>query len=500
MTTTTRRSTSGHKVMAALVATTLALAAPLGTTSGPAGAQSTLGAATTPVAPVEGLPGDLRLNQIQTIGSHNSFHIAPAPALIAIGSLFRPDMRLLDYTHSPLNRQFQSQGVRQIELDVYADSAGGRFAHPVLGPRPGPEMSRPGWKVLHINDIDHDTTCSTLVRCLQVVHAWSATQPRHLPIMIMIEVHDVDDLRAQAPDVANLFGTAPIEPSSVARMDSLDREIRSVFRDHEMVTPDQVRGGAATLRDGVLSHGWPTLDQSAGRVMFTLDNDAGSAVYRDYVSGRPSLQGRAMFTSSVPSAPDAAFMKVNGPSPGIADLVRQGFVVRTRADDTTMDTPPTTTRRDQALASGAQWVSTDYMVPGAAGRQFPGSNYVVDLPGSGVARCNPVSAATACAGSITIVQDSSPDAPQTFLYSTTGTGLDRFSLADRGDGADRRSFTGLAAGTYTVTQSVAMTAGWTFGGITCTTGETVDAAHRKVTITLSPGESTTCTFVDRKPS
>ena len=50
------------------------------------------------------------------------------------------------------------------------------------------------------------------------------------------------------------------------------------------------------------------------------------------------------------------------------------------------------TRRDRALASGAQWISTDYPVPADSG-------YVVTLPGvaeGGVARCNPVSSPAWC--------------------------------------------------------------------------------------------------------
>jgi hypothetical protein len=49
--------------------------------------------------------------------------------------------------------------------------------------------------------------------------------------------------------------------------------------------------------------------------------------------------------------------------------------------------------RDAAFASGAQFVSTDYVFP-----DDPfGTGYVVDLPGDGAARCNPVNAPRRCA-------------------------------------------------------------------------------------------------------
>ena len=75
--------------------------------------------------------GDPRLNQIQVIGTHNSYHIAPAPTvlgLIAAGG--RRNAEALDYTHRPLAEQFSQLGIRQIELDVFADPKGGLFASP----------------------------------------------------------------------------------------------------------------------------------------------------------------------------------------------------------------------------------------------------------------------------------------------------------------------------------------------------------------------------------
>ena len=347
-----------------------------------------------PPSSVEGLPGTLRLNEVQTIGSHNSFHLQPPQGFLDVVAPFYADARLLEYSHLPLDQQFDTQRVRQIELDVYADSAGGRFAAPTLSglfgidPISRPEMFQPGFKVLHINDIDFLTTCSTFVRCLTTVRDWSVAHPGHLPIMILVEVKATDDLPAEL----DFLGPAEIEPPSVAQLDALDDEIRSVFADDELITPDLVRGGATTLNEVVTGTGWPTLDQTAGRVMFALDNESLRSMYR---TGHPNLEGRAMFTPSVPGAPDAAFLKMNDPSPSIADRVQEGYVVRTRADNTTEQARTgDTTQRDAALASGAQWVSTDWPVSGLTARF--GTDYVAELPGTGVARCNPVIAATAC--------------------------------------------------------------------------------------------------------
>jgi len=74
--------------------------------------------------------GTLKLNQIQLIGTHNSYHAGIAPSesrLWKIRALSAWEG--LDYKHESLTQQLDS-GVRQIELDVFADSLGGRYAHP----------------------------------------------------------------------------------------------------------------------------------------------------------------------------------------------------------------------------------------------------------------------------------------------------------------------------------------------------------------------------------
>jgi hypothetical protein len=72
---------------------------------------------------------------------------------------------------------------------------------------------------------------------------------------------------------------------------------------------------------------------------------------------------------------------------GIRQLVKDGFLVRTRADADTVEARANDTeRRDRALASGAQIISTDYPAP-----DFRFSDYHVRLPDKAVARVNPIS-------------------------------------------------------------------------------------------------------------
>ncbi|MDR3726488.1 MAG: phosphatidylinositol-specific phospholipase C1-like protein [Terracidiphilus sp.] len=347
----------------------------------------------------QAIPGDsdLKLNQIQVIGTHNSYHAGIAPSEATIWQRKSPEaFSGLDYQHQPLAEQFDS-GVRQIELDVFADSKGGLYAHP-SGPRMVAAahltadsefdsqgvMTKPGFKVMHVQDVDYRSTCQPFIACLEQVRHWSHTHPGHIPIFILVETK-------QGKPSGELRLTDP-EPFTAVTFDALDTEIRSVFPPQELITPDDVRGSYDTLNHAVLSGNWPTLASARGKVIFLMDQRSVSAVY---LAGHPSLRGRVLFTNSTPGETDAAFIERNdGPAADISSLVRQGYLIRARTDsDTRQARVHDTTTRDAMMSSGAQILSTDYPVNEPA--RWPG-HYVVTLPGNVVARCNPMNAPTTC--------------------------------------------------------------------------------------------------------
>lgn len=337
------------------------------------------------------LPTDgnsIRLNQIQMIGSHNSYHVAPSDAILQLlgaGAGIAPEVasalgnpQELNYTHPPITTQLE-RGLRSFELDVWADTKGGRFAHPLLpqifnlgGPRPT-GMKEPGIKVFHIQDIDFMSRCPTLIGCLSEMRDWSDANPDHLPIIINIELEE-DALPTP-------FDATRIESFDQANLAALDDEIRAVLGDR-LITPDDIRGDAVDLRSALAEHGWPTLAESRGRFLFFLDN---AAKRDDYLDGHPSLRGRVLFTSSGEGQPDGAFLKENDPGDGsrIRQLVHDGYMVRTRADDEV--TRPSVSQRDNAFASGAQVIHSDFPT-GQSSR----SGYTASFGTNPAARCNPV--------------------------------------------------------------------------------------------------------------
>jgi hypothetical protein len=201
--------------------------------------------------------------------------------------------------------------------------------------------------------------------------------PHHVPIFILIELTS-ETLGA---------GYTQALPWGKTELADLEKEILSVFPPETIIKPDDIRGSARTLPDALQAHGWPRLDDVRGKVMFGMDNEGQERT--DYLDGHPVLEKRILFVSVPPENPAAAWMKCNDPIKDfdrIQSLVKAGFLVRTRADESTKQARKNDpAMRDHALASGAQFVSTDYPEPD---QRF--SSYCVQFNGSWVARGNPV--------------------------------------------------------------------------------------------------------------
>jgi hypothetical protein len=358
------------------------------------------GGATTTAAPEQettttvGADDDLKLNQIQVIGTHNSFHTEPPPDELAqLAALDAEQAEQRRYTHQPLATQLEEQKVRQLELDVFADSKGGLYEDPAFAPEgsaPLAGMGEPGTKVLHEQDVDYHSVCPTFEGCLEEVRSWSEDHPGHVPIAIHVQFKD-------GPLIFDVPDQAVPEKWTTEAMDGLDEEIRSVFAPEQVITPDDVRGEYDTLEQAVLAGNWPTLGESRGKVLFLMINPE---PYRSiYLEGHDGLEGRVLFTNAQPGQPDASYVGIDDPvaeGDRITELVELGYLVRTRSDANGVDAEADdTTRLEAALASGAQWISTDYPGPDGAQEQY-GTDFTAQLPDFLAARCNPVTAPPGC--------------------------------------------------------------------------------------------------------
>lgn len=305
-----------------------------------------------------------RLNNYRVIGTHNSYHVGLDPQELSYyRTIHAPQIESLVYKHPSLTTQLDN-GVRQIELDIVADPYGGLYANPAgrqwatqAGFRPkfpfdtSGIMTKPGFKVMHIPDIDYRSNCQPFVECLREVRRWSDTHPKHDPVFVLIEVKD-KPLHIDRPTVTPVVLTP-------ALFDQLDSEILSVFEREKLIIPDDLRGAASTLPEAIHRHGWPKLCATKGKIIFLLDQRQQTSFYS---AGHPALRGRVIFANAPEGTPESAFIEHNDPRDRkIPDLIRKGYLVRTRADEDLQDIDlQHAERRDAARASGAQIISTDF--------------------------------------------------------------------------------------------------------------------------------------------
>ena len=310
----------------------------------------------------------LRLNEIQIIGSHNSYKKEIEPKLWDIINLF--DSRLagsLQYEHISLTEQL-NLGLRNLEIDVVNDPEGGKFKNPLgntllniflndpLIYDTDDEMLKPGLKIMHQPDFDFRSHNKTFIGCLIEIKNWSDNNKGHIPIIITMNTKDKK---------YNIPGTVDLLPFTKEVLKSIDDEILSVFKIHELITPDFIQGDNKTLEESILTNGWPTLDKLKGRILFVLDENGQRL--EDYLNDDKSLTNKVMFTNSVEGNPSAAFRIINDPVKDreyISDLVEKGYMVRTRADAETKEARNNDyTRFNEAKKSGAQIITTDYYIP-----------------------------------------------------------------------------------------------------------------------------------------
>ncbi len=276
---------------------------------------------------------ELRLNQIQVLGTHNSYHRAgPLAYLIK-------DWR---YTHEPLDTQLD-MGVRQFELDLHY----GLF----------------GLEVYHVPVVDGLTTAKYFEDQLETLYNWSLNNPGHLPIMVIMELKD-------ELDIIKFSG----------RINKVDEEILNIWPRERIITPDDVRGEYATLPAAIQSAGWPSLSFCRDKIMFMLHNGGD---YRDeyFAEG----QNKIMFADAAFDHPYGGWKTLNTPGDDVKEQVENGLLVRTRADaECEQAINEDYTTQEAAWACGAQMVSTDFPAPPSY------SNYFCQVPGGAPARPNPV--------------------------------------------------------------------------------------------------------------
>ncbi len=306
---------------------------------------------------------NIKLTQLQYIGSHNSYKKALDDRLMTWLKIFDSAVaESLDYAHSPIETQLDL-GLRLFEIDLFYDPEGDRYHTPLGNQWPFAESSRPmhftdnghdsAFKVMHVQDIDFQTHCPTLKDCLRIFSTFSEENPDHLPIILTLNLKS---------DIIDLPGFTEPKPFDGEAFLALATEFVEALGQARIFTPAELQGSLPTLSKAVETHGWPDVNRMRGKYILVFDeSEVKLAPYRAL---KKSAGAPLFFGTPKLGHPEAAFLVLNDPikqRSKILEAVRRGYLVRTRADaDTVEARRNNTARRKAAFNSGAQLISTDY--------------------------------------------------------------------------------------------------------------------------------------------
>jgi hypothetical protein len=317
-------------------------------------------------------PDSIRLNDIRILASHNSYKRKPDERVIRFLQKFKRqlgdelDPRRMDYGHVALSEQFNRYDIRGIELDIYNDPHGGRFnkrrincfirglnqrSHDSL-------MRKPGFKVLHIADVDYESNYNSLIDALQEISTWSKKNPAHIPVFINLELKDAAP--GNYSRFLRLLGFKRAIPFDSLAYLKIDEDIQRCLGSEVLFTPAMLRDTFASTRERLTSVGWPSLNSVLGKVMVIFDGNGDD--YKKYIH-----QNLAFVYGNTNDA-ETAFVIRNNPL-GNEDQISalsETYIVRTRTDVETMQARTNDySMFDAAIKSRAQILSTDYYAPDA---------------------------------------------------------------------------------------------------------------------------------------
>ena len=290
--------------------------------------------------------GQLRVTDVTMRCTHNSYHIEPPMP-------FDDSHR---YTHKPLDVQLGEQGVRAFELDVHSGD---------------------GFPVQHIPlGIDDLSTCPDLGACLGVINTWSAANPEHHLLVVWIEIKD------------------ELDGVNITDYDALDAVIRGALPPERLYEPDEFKRGRASMREALLTAGWPTLAETRGQVMLVL-LDVDLPHNRDYTHHYEHIDGRAMFARASETQyelPWGVIAKIDDPgdAAAIAAARAAGLLIASNTGSAGTSDADNAARLAAGIANGSHMLCDDFPAP------VPGQAYYLDLPGGTPSICNPQTAPKEC--------------------------------------------------------------------------------------------------------
>ena len=254
----------------------------------------------------------VKLNEMAVIGTHNSYQLLgtlPKRGLmrvlqiISFGAVENKAVFEMDAFTEQLER-----GIRNLEIDICtADNKG--------------DIS---FIVTHKPVLDNVSSAYNLAKGLEEIAMWSDNNPGHLPVYLLIEP------KGGVPLINNM------KDFSLEYALELDSTLKQVFGDR-LLTPQQVMGEYESFEEMRKADGWPTLKQSAGKIIVLMHP---CDVTQEYIDNDTSIKTQAMFPMLEfmdINKPYASFILDNDPEKAIENnkktVYENNLMVRTRADD-----------------------------------------------------------------------------------------------------------------------------------------------------------------------
>lgn len=307
-----------------------------------------------------GKAGDVRLNEVSYIATHNSYQLSATPAYTKLyDDLHTVTFGLVRNTATRFSSDdLTSQlnlGIRSLELDIETKVDGGSVSF-ICSHKPVFNMS---------------SNCYDFAKALREIKMWSDANPSHLPLTMIIEPKKV------------FMPEKGMRYFNLEYAKKLDELLIDVFGE-KLITPAKMMGDYSSLREMRENNGWMTLREAAGHVMVLL-HDTG--VTEKYIKRDLTMRTQAMFPMLRYKSRDesyASFLLVNQPDDAEKygkELTEKGIIFRTLIDK--YGSHPDEAR-EKAFASGAQIISTDYPPK----TDMTGVEYFVSFPGGKTMRLN----------------------------------------------------------------------------------------------------------------
>lgn len=285
------------------------------------------------------LNNGLKFNELSFVATHNSYQTKGADAWCELfDNLSTLTFGLLsdelgEFSNQTLTEQFNC-GIRSIEMDIETVKNGDSIS----------------FVCMHSPYFDTGTTSYDFALALKEIKMWSDYNPGHLPITVIVEPKKVF-LPAENMKYFNLEYAF-----------ALEEIIRSVLGDKLFEPADMLRG-YDSFSEMRFADDWCQVKDMLGKVVVLLHD---TNVTEDYIELDESIKTQAMFPMLRYKHKDlsyASFLLINKPKEALktSDEVIDEYklIVRTQVDSYTNVSQE---KRDNAMLSGAQILSTDYPV------------------------------------------------------------------------------------------------------------------------------------------